>query len=430
MGAPISFTHPRDEILETIERIYRNRMTTTSGGNLSIREENGDIWITPTRVDKGSLRREDIVRVRGNGSTEGRHPPSSELPFHQEIYQARRDIYGIVHAHPVALVAFSVVGQVPNTRLFHQAMHVCGEVAFAPYQPPGSRALGRCVAGICGQGYNCVILENHGVVTSGSNLREAFYRFETLEFVGKIIIKARLLGDVRYLSDQEISLSQQQFVRLPEFEREVASSPEKELRRRLCEFVRRAYRQRLFISTQGSYSARLDDSSFLITPYRVDRGMLDAAEVVLVRNGEPEAEKLPSRASRIHEAIYRRRPEIGAIINACPVNATAFSVTSVPLDTRTIPESYVVVRQVGRVTYGLQFEDREELARRFSPSQPTAILENDGVMVTGVDVLEAYDRLEVLESTAEALVNCRAVGTLAPLSHDAIRELERVFLRT
>jgi hypothetical protein len=63
MRTPISFTHPRDEILETIERIYRNRMTTAPGGKLSIREENGDIWITPTRVDKGSLRRGDIVRV-------------------------------------------------------------------------------------------------------------------------------------------------------------------------------------------------------------------------------------------------------------------------------------------------------------------------------------------------------------------------------
>ena len=110
------------------------------------------------------------------------------------------------------------------------------------------------------------------------------------------------------------------------------------------------------------------------------------------------------------------------------MNATAFSVTGVSLDTRTIPESYVVLRQVGRVPYGLQFADTEALALHVSPSQPTAILENDGVMVTGADVLEAYDRLEVLESTAEALVNCRAVGTLVPMSDDAIRELERVFL--
>src|SRR5437588_1832206 len=108
MLTPGSYVHPRDEILQLMERIYRYRMTTTSGGNLSLREENGDIWITPARVDKGSLRREDIVCVRADGSVAGRHPPSSEFPFHKAVYAARPDLRGVVHAHPVALVAFSI----------------------------------------------------------------------------------------------------------------------------------------------------------------------------------------------------------------------------------------------------------------------------------------------------------------------------------
>ena len=128
-----SYLHPRDEILQAMERIYRYRMTTTSGGNLSIREENGDVWITPARVDKGGLRREDIVCVRAGGEVEGVRRPSSELPIHQEIRRRRPDLGGVVHAHPVALVAFSLVHQVPDTRLFHQAWRVCGEVGFAPY---------------------------------------------------------------------------------------------------------------------------------------------------------------------------------------------------------------------------------------------------------------------------------------------------------
>ena len=111
-----SFQHPRDEILEMMARIYRYRMTTTSGGNLSIREANGDVWITPARVDKGGLRREDIVLVRADGVIEGHRSPSSEFPLHQAIYRSRPDVAGIVHAHPVALVAFSLVGQVPDTR--------------------------------------------------------------------------------------------------------------------------------------------------------------------------------------------------------------------------------------------------------------------------------------------------------------------------
>src|SRR6516225_5193849 len=114
MPTVASYLHPSDEILQAMERIYRYRMTTTSGGNLSLREANGDVWITPARVDKGGLRREDIVRVRASGAVEGIRTPSSELPIHRQIRELRPDVGGIVHAHPVALVAFSLAHQVPD----------------------------------------------------------------------------------------------------------------------------------------------------------------------------------------------------------------------------------------------------------------------------------------------------------------------------
>jgi L-fuculose-phosphate aldolase len=147
-----------------------------------------------------------------------------------------------------------------------------------------------------------------------------------------------------------------------------------------------------------------------------------------VRDGECESGAMPSRAGRIHEEIYRRHPGIGAIINAYPVNATAFSVTGAALDSRTIPESYIVIREVSRFPYGLQFIDAQALAEAMPPRRPAALLENDGVMVTGGDILEAFDRLEVLESTAEAIINCHTVGTLAPMPEAVTRELDRVFL--
>ena len=425
---PHSYLHPSDEILQAMERIYRYRMTTTSGGNLSIREANGDVWITPARVDKGGLRREDMVCVHPDGGVEGVRRPSSELPIHQLIRRRRPEVGGIVHAHPTALVAFSLVHRVPDTRVFHQAWRVCGEPGFAPYELPGSEALGNRVADTFAKGFDCVILENHGVVTAGADLQQAFRRFETLEFVGKTLIKARLLGgEVRLLTDEEIALERQRGGQLEEFEAPAPSSRENEVRRRLCEFVRRAYRQRLFISTQGSYSARVDAESFLITPFQVDRATLDAGELVLVRDGRVEAGKPPSRAAAMHWAIYRAHPAVGAIVNAYPVNATAFSVTGAVLDSRTIPESYVVMRNVGRAPYGLQFGDGRELAELLAPTQPALILDNDGVLVTGSDVLEAFDRLEVLESTAEAIVNARAVGSLQPLSDAVTRELDAAF---
>ena len=425
---PNRYLHPRDEILQAMERIYHYRMTTTSGGNLSIMEEDGDVWITPARVDKGDLRREDIVCVRADGTVEGIRKPSSELPIHQEIRRRRPGLGGVVHAHPGALVAFSLVHEVHNTRVFHQARRVCGEVGFVPYALPGSVALGIVVADTFERGYDCVIMENHGVVTAGASFQEAFRRFETLEFTAKTLIKARLLGgEVRYLSDEQVQLEQHRILHLEEFAPAAPSSHENEIRRRLCEFVRRAYRQRLFISTQGSFSARVSANAFLITPSEVDRAAISPAELVLVQDGRSECGKQPSKAAGIHDAIYRRHTATGAIVNAYPVNATAFSITGVPLDTRTIPESYVVVRHVGRAPFGMQFEDGEELAGILSTKQPALILENDGVLVTGSDVLEAFDRLEVLESTAEAIINCRAVGSLRPMSDSVTRDLDEAF---
>mgnify|MGYP002623126258 CR=1 FL=1 len=198
-----AYTTPRDDIMQTMARIYRYRMTTTSGGNLSIRDENGDVWISPARVDKGNLTRNDIVCVKADGSVEGPHPPSSEFPFHQAVYKARPDIRAIVHAHPVALVAFSICGQTPDTTLFHQAHSVCGRIGFAPYALPGSEQLGRNIADTF-TSCDSVILENHGVVVGGQSLSDAFQRFEAFEFAAKTIIKGKRLGEIRYLTQSQL----------------------------------------------------------------------------------------------------------------------------------------------------------------------------------------------------------------------------------
>ncbi len=109
--------HPRDQITMVIGRIYSRGLTTTSGGNISIIDENGDIWVIPSAIDKGSLQPSDIVCVKRDGTITGRHKPSSEFPFHKAIYEARPDIKAIIHAHPPALVSFSIVREIPNTNI-------------------------------------------------------------------------------------------------------------------------------------------------------------------------------------------------------------------------------------------------------------------------------------------------------------------------
>ena len=425
--SPRSLIHPRDEIMQTMSRIYGYRMTTTSGGNLSIRDEAGNIWISPARVDKGTLTRRDIVCVKPDGTVDGPHPPSSEFPFHKAIYEARPDIKAIVHAHPVALVAFSICQSAPNTRLFHQSHSVCGSVGFAPYACPGSEQLGTNIAATFAEGNDSVILENHGVVVGGDSLAGAFERFEAFEFAAKTIIKAQQLGDVRYLDDAQLQQAAERSVALPTFDPPTATPQERELRRQLCEFLRRGCRQRLLISTEGSFSARVDGDSFLITPTQQDRESLNVEDLVLVSDGRREAGKKASRAVLAHQAIYQKHPDVQAIVFAHPVNATAFSVTDVPFDTRTIPESYVFLRDVDRVPYGVQYRGDGEIANLVSPSSPTAILENDGVLVTGSGILHAFDLLEVLESTAESVINARAIGNVSVMPEAVIDELRSAF---
>ncbi|HVU35714.1 MAG TPA: class II aldolase/adducin family protein [Opitutaceae bacterium] len=422
----MSYLHPREELVETMRRIYRYKMTTTSGGNLSILDSDGGIWITPSRVDKGSLQPSDVVRVLPDGSREGLHPPSSEFPFHREIYRRRPDIKAIVHAHPGALVAFSICRKVPDTRVQSHVHSVCGRVAIAPYACPGTAELGEKIAATFVQGADCVLLENHGVVIGGRDLQEAFQRFETLEFVAQTLINAAALGPVKTLAADELRV--ETMPDLAELPDTVPSNREKELRTAICRFVQRAYQQRLLISTAGACSTRLEGNEFLITPRRRDRLEMTAGRIVRARRGGCERGKRPSRAALLHAIIYERHPEVGAIINAQPAHASAYCMTAAPLSTRTIPESYVVLQEAPKLPFLRIVEDAERIAAEVSlGKRPVVLIENEGALVLGRDVLDAFDRLEVLEATTEALLLAKPLGPVVPMPEEAIAELRRVF---
>lgn len=423
------FMHPRDELALTLDRIYNYKMTTTSGGNLSIIDDDGNIWITPARVDKGQLKPTDIVCVKKDGTVEGRHPPSSEFPFHKAIYEARPDIRSVVHAHPMALVAFSCAHKTPDTKAFPAAWNTNGKVGFAPYGVPGSDDLGAKIALKFKEGYDSVILENHGVCCGGTNLQDAFGRFETLELCCKTLIKASMIGEPNSLSEEQIQLQDKSYTKLEPFEYDVDMMciREKELRCQLAQFIQRGYRQRLLTSSTGSFSARIDENSFLITPNPLDRHMTQPEDLVMIRKGKKEFGKRPSRAVLAHKAIYDANPDINCIINAYPVNAMAFSLCGRKVDTYTIPESYVFVGNVSVLDFETSFNDFEKLASTFSLKTPAAVLANNGVMVVGETVLSAFDKLEVLECSAEAIINSQPIGGCVPMSQEIIDELCEAF---
>jgi L-fuculose-phosphate aldolase len=423
------YTHPREQILNIMDRIYSHGMTTTSGGNISIRESDGTIWITPAGIDKGSLTWEDIVRVAPDGEIEGRHRPSSEFPFHKAIYEVRPDLCSIVHAHPNALVSYSVVRKVPPVKVIPQAHSVCKNIGFADYALPGSELLGQNIAKAFADGIESVILENHGVVCGGTDLLDAFSRFETLEFCGRLTINAHRLGGAKELTDSQVELRDQNKHLLPEFDPADHSSSEKARRRHLCEIMKRAYSHKLVSSLEGVISVRLDENRFLISPTGVDRQLLDVSDVVLIDQGRRERGKLPSRSVRMHEKIYNDHPWIGAIITAQPVCATAFCLTEKPFATRTIPESYILLRDIPKLSFGSQYTDEAKVSETVGKEHPVVLIENEAVLVVGSGLLEAYDRLEVAEFTASSLIDAEALGGLVEMGEKEIAELKEAFLK-
>ncbi|HUK66688.1 MAG TPA: class II aldolase/adducin family protein [Anaeromyxobacteraceae bacterium] len=420
--------HPADQIVMIMERIYGYGMTTTSGGNLSIREENGEIWITPGGTDKGALTREDIVHVMPDGRVLGCHRPSVELPFHQMIYERRPDLRAVIHAHPPALIAFSIVRKVPDTSLVPNMRLVCGAVGLARYGLPGSLDLGQKIASVFAEGSNAAILENHGVVVGGKDLFKAFMAFETLDYCARLEIDARRVGTPRGLSPRDIELSDhKQHLRMDEFVPRAYSSKEREARRDMCELIRRACDQKLFTSTQGTFSQRLSQRDFVITPYMVDRKYIEADDLVRIEDGRREAGKTPSRSVLLHHHIYAEHPHVGSIIVAHPPHIMAFAVTDQIFDTRTIPESYIVLRKVARLPYGSTFMEPDQTAALFTADTPLALVQNDCAVVTGQTLIQAFDRLEVAEYGAKALIACRELGEVVMIEAERVADIDKAF---
>ena len=420
--------HPADQLVMMMNRIYYRGMTTTSGGNLSIRDENGDVWITPSGVDKGTLTRDDIMQIKADGTIVGRHRPSVEYPFHLSVFRRRPDIGAVLHAHSPGLVAFSIVRKLPDVHMIPNILRVCGELAIAPYAVPGSQLLGENIAREFDKGYQVVLLENHGVVIGAKDIFQAFMAFETLESAAILEINARKLGALKPLTAEIIEAANQR--NTPSFEEFAPvshSSEENAVRRDLIKIIRRSYEQSLFTSTQGTYSARLSDGSFVITPYGMDRMYLEVEDLVLIRDGQKEAGKNPSRSTLLHEEIYKQHPEIKSVLVAHPPHLMAFAVTDTVFDPRTIPESYILLRDIQKIPFAVNLLRTKGTAAKLSARTPAIICENDSVIVTGSSLLNAFDRLEVAEFTAKSIIASKDLGQIVHISDQEIKDINVAF---
>lgn len=420
--------HPTDQLVLIMDRIYQGGMTTTSGGNLSILDENGDIWITPSGVDKGTLTRGDMCCVKPDGTILGPHKPSVELPFHASIYRRRPDIHAVLHAHSPSLVAFSVARVLPDINLVSNARRTLETITMAEYAVPGSKILGDNISKEFEKGFNVVVMENHGVVIGATDMFDAFKKFETLESLASLEINARKLGNLKSLQESEINLSAtRDHLSMDDFVPNKHSSEECAARRDMINLIRRSYRQKLFGSTQGTYSVRLSDGSFLITPFGVDRAYMDESDLVLIKHDMKEQGKTPSRSVKLHQIIYKTHPGINSVLGANPPHAMAFAVTDAAFDPRTIPESYILLRETQKIPYSSLYLKPEMVSEMICDKTPALICENNQILATGNSLLNAFDRLEVMEATAHSILSAHDIGELIHISGEEVKEIDKAF---
>lgn len=424
----IQYIHPADQIVMFMQRVYDKKLTSMSGGNLSIRDNEGNIWITPASIDKGSLTRRDIICVRPNGDCEGPHAPSSELPFHRSVYKLRPDLNAVLHAHPPALVAFSVVRRLPELNLTPTVRYMCKNIKMAAYAIPGSQALSAEVGKVFEQGCNIALLENHGVCVGAADMLTAFQQFETLNYAAELETLATRRGEIRPLSETACQMSKTNVCpELRNVSPQPCSSEELAARRDLIALIRRSYKMGLFTAAQGTYSTRLSDGSFIITPLHADPAYLEADDLVRIQDGAKEPGKTPDADVLLHQKIYDKNPKIGAIAFAQPVHSMVFAVTDMPFDTRMIPESYILLRDVKRIPFEAAYQNLDDVAAEFDNAHPVLLVENKSVMVTGASMLQVFDRLEVMEMTAASILDAQALGTIAHIPSDEIAALKTAF---
>ena len=420
--------HPRDQIIIIIKKIYQDGLTTTSGGNISIIDDSGDVWITPSAVDKGTLHNSDIIQIKKDGTFIGKHKPSSEYPFHLAIYKCRPDIKAIVHAHPPGLVSFSIVRQIPNTNILPQAKIICGPIGYTSYALPGSKRLGEIVAQEFSEGVNAIIMENHGTVVGGEDLMEAFQRFENLESCARTIINGKIIGEPIYLKDEQIEKLKKQVPKaLPELESINYPSDEREIRKQIQQIVLRACKQGLMASSYGTISARWKDNDFLITPTNVPRWNMQLEDIVQIKNGKREPGKIPSRSTILHMEIYKRFPKVNSIILTQPAYLMAFSITGEKVDVRTIPESWIYLQDISNVPFESYLSGNELILETLSETTPLVIINNDSILITRDKLIETFDRLEVAEFSAKSLVLGKSLGNFSPITDIEIEELRKAY---
>jgi L-fuculose-phosphate aldolase len=194
----------REKVAAFMQRLYQQKLTTATGGNVSMRI--GDrVLITPSQIDKAKVTGEQVVILALDGQIiNQRHKKSMESEMHLAIYLKRPDVKAVVHAHPVYATSFAVAGKSIKTNLTGESWYIVGEPELVSYELMGTTELASKVADASLRS-DAILLQNHGIITIGENLFQAYDRMEVLEACARMTFITGYLGNDTGLSYEQLN---------------------------------------------------------------------------------------------------------------------------------------------------------------------------------------------------------------------------------
>ncbi len=192
-------------ICEIGKRMYNRELVAANDGNISVKVGENKIISTPTGVSKGFMTEDMISEMDLEGNWNGvGMKPTSEIKMHLRVYKENKDVGAVVHGHPPVATAFSVAKIELTKPILIENVLLLGPVHIAPYAKPGTEEVPESIAPYCND-YNGVLLANHGALTWGANIIEAYHRLESMEHYAKILMYTnKILGSENELSKTEI----------------------------------------------------------------------------------------------------------------------------------------------------------------------------------------------------------------------------------
>jgi L-fuculose-phosphate aldolase len=193
----------RQQLVEIGRRMYEKSFVAANDGNLSYRVADNHILTTPTGVSKGFMSPQQMVVVDIDGKVLNGGKPSTELLMHLFFYRERQDVNAVVHAHPIFSTGFATAGLSLEDCVAAEIITTLGSIPLAKYGTPSTPELAdtlRPYVHTC----DAFLLANHGVVTVGKDLDEAYYKLERVEHYAHIIFVARQLGGEKKLPEAAV----------------------------------------------------------------------------------------------------------------------------------------------------------------------------------------------------------------------------------